>query len=92
MMSKLHATRIISYLHKTMNLTHLLIPEDKVSSHLYESSYFNSFNVITFFFLDNVAANSDRVKVACLVEKCVLSPGSVGLNIDRYLTQTFLCS
>ena len=45
-MSKLHATRIIIYLHKTINITHLLIPENKVSSHLYKSGYSNTFNVI----------------------------------------------
>ena len=69
-MSKIHATRILIYLHKTINITHLLIPEDKVSSHLYKSGYFNTFNLIKIFFLDTVAANSNKVNIACLVEKC----------------------
>jgi len=50
-MSKLHVTRIIIYLYEAINITHLLIPEDKVSSHLYKSGYFNTGNIIKIFLL-----------------------------------------
>ena len=87
-MSKLHATRIIFWFRKTINITHLLILENEVSFHLYKSGYFNTRSIIKVL-LEYVAANFNIVTLGFL-SKSLLSPGSASLNIKIFSDSNIL--
>ena len=78
------------YFVKLSTLTHLLIPEDEVSFHLYKSGYFNTRNIIKVLDLEYVA--TINIVTLRVLSKSVLSPGCASFNINNFLTQTFLFS